>query len=304
MSKADTLDQQALQSAKRYMGEVAWPTIILGLSLGAGYLAILAGSLTGQLPLWAAVPLMASVTYLSYTVLHEAVHGSISGSHPSLRWINESLGYMAAWILMTPLTAHRHEHLAHHRHTNSAGEDPDFDVSKIRNAPVDAALAALNVARGQYTYYVRHRWSRAQGKQNLYFCLEIAAAVLPRLGLLVAGYWQEVVLLMGIAWLIGLAIVLYLFAYLVHRPHRDVGRYVDTSTILVPGRLHKLVTWLWVFQNYHSIHHLFSRVPFYHYVRLFDEIEPIMRAKGAPIYQLTVRGMVASSREPEAAAAG
>ncbi len=118
------------------------------------------------------------------------------------------------------------------------------------------------------------------------------AIVLPRLALLAAGYWVEALLLLGVAWLFGLTLLLYLFAYIVHRPHQDVGRYVDTSTILVPGPWQRLVTWLWVFQNYHSIHHLFPRVPFYQYAKLFAEIEPIMVAKGSPIYRLTWGGLM------------
>jgi beta-carotene hydroxylase len=74
-----------------------------------------------------------------------------------------------------------------------------------------------------------------------------------------------------------------------------VGRYVDTSTVLLSGPLHELITWLWMFQNYHSIHHLFPRVPFYKYAKLYQEIEDIMIAKGAPVYHVTVRGLEPSS---------
>ena len=294
MNSPDSLDQQALQSAKQYMGAVAWPTVVLGLTVGGGYIVTLSLAFAGLLPLWVATFLMGVLTYLSYTVLHEAAHGSISGSHQSMRWLNEALGYMAAWILMIPLTAHRHEHLAHHRHTNDAESDPDYHVGDIRNSPVDAVLSAVKIFGGQFTYYMANRWDKAPAKQNLYFCLEMAAIVLPRLALLAAGYWVEALLLLGVAWLFGLTLLLYLFAYIVHRPHQDVGRYVDTSTILVPGPWQRLVTWLWVFQNYHSIHHLFPRVPFYQYAKLFAEIEPIMVAKGSPIYRLTWGGLMPS----------
>ena len=106
---------------------------------------------------------------------------------------------------------------------------------------------------------------------------------------------MEVLLLLGVAWLFGVTLLLYLFAYIVHRPHQDVGRYVDTSTILVPGPWQRLVTWLWGFQNYHSIHHLFPRVPFYQYAKLYADIEPIMVARGAPIYTLTLGGLRCSA---------
>ena len=67
---------------------------------------------------------------------------------------------------------------------------------------------------------------------------------------------------------------------------------------LAPARLQPLLNWVWVFQNYHSIHHLFPRVPFYQYQRLFRDIEEVMVAKGAPIYRLGTKGL--SSTAPQA----
>jgi beta-carotene hydroxylase len=257
------------------------------------------------MPLWAAMPLVAVLTYLAYTVLHEAAHGSICGSHQSLRWLNEMMGYLAAWILMIPLTAHRHEHLAHHRHTNDKGSDPDFYVGDIMNSPLQSVVATAKIFYSQFSYYWENRWAKAPGKQNAYLCLEMAAALLPRLALLAAGFWTEAFLLFGVAWLLGVTALLYLFAYIVHRPHEDMGRYVDTSTILVPGPLGKVVTLMWGFQNYHAIHHLFPRVPFYQYVRLFTEIETVMVARRAPIYQLTLGGLVPrEAQEASGAVAG
>jgi len=126
MNQPDKLDQEALSYAKNYMGEFAWPSVVYGLVVCASYLTTVALAMAGLMPLVLASPLVAILTYLTYTLLHEAAHGSISGSRQSLRWVNEALGYMAAWILMMPLTAHRHEHLAHHRHTNEEDGDPDF----------------------------------------------------------------------------------------------------------------------------------------------------------------------------------
>jgi beta-carotene hydroxylase len=44
---------------------------------------------------------------------------------------------------------------------------------------------------------------------------------------------------------------------------------------------------LWGYQDYHSIHHLFPKVPFYRYRRLFNEIADRMDQMGAPVYRLT-----------------
>lgn len=291
MKQSDNLDQLALAAAKQHMGSFAWPTVVYGMAVIAAYLVTLLLATLGILPLPVAVLLAAILTYLSYTVLHEAVHGTISGSHQSRRWVNEWFGYAAAWILMIPLTAHRHEHLAHHRNTNQAGGDPDFQVSGMAHSALGAIGAALKVALSQYTYYASHRWGRGPGSQDLTLCIEIAAALVPRLALIASGFWIEGLALFALAWGLGLALTLFLFAYLVHAPHESVGRYVDTSTILVEGVAGKIITGLWVYQNYHSIHHLFPRVPFYCYPALFDEIEDTMVARGAPIYRLGFRGL-------------
>ncbi len=292
MQTTDTLDQQANKRAQNYMGKLALPTVALALSVFTGYAVTLALTLAGLCPLIVAVPVIAVLTYLTYTVLHESAHGSISGSHKNLRWLNEALGYIAGWIIMIPLTAHRHEHLAHHRHTNEPEADPDFVVSDITRSPFHAVWCATRVYLGQFTYYFKQRWQNAPRKQNIAFCLETALIIIPRVALLASPLWLEAVSIFGLAWLLGLGITVFLFAYLVHRPHENSGRFVDTSTIEASWRpLNKLITLLWVYQNYHSIHHLFPRVPFYQYPSLFSDISPIMQAKGAPIYELGIKGM-------------
>jgi len=291
LGKPDSLDKQALASARQYMDEVAWPTIVLGLAMGVSYVVTVVLALAGVLSLFVAVPVVAILTYLNYTILHEAAHGSISGNRQSLHWINEALGYMAAWILMLPLTAHRHEHMAHHRHTNDAVRDPDYHVGRMCRSIPAAVRAVLQAYASQFSYYAQNRWTKNASRQNLYLSLEVAAALIPRLAVLLAGYWIEGLALFVLAWLIGAAAVLYLFAYAVHQPPRQEGRYVNTSTILLAGPLHSLVTSLWMFQNYHSIHHLFPRVPFYRYGQLYEKIAGVMAAKGAPVYRLTLHGL-------------
>lgn len=291
MNKSDELDLQALESAKKYMGGFAWPTVLLGAGVFCAYVATPVLVVTGQLPLLAGFCLMSVLVYAAYTVLHDAAHGSISGSHRSLRWVNELMGYLAAWIIMIPLTAHRHEHLAHHRFTNDAEGDPDYVVGGIAKSPWSAVMVVVRVLLKQFSYYFGERWSRAPRSQNLYLCLEVAAALVPRVAFVAAGYWVEGLVLLVLAEIVGLVILMYLFAYIVHKPHESVGRYVDTSTIVARGPAGKIVSLLWGYQNYHSIHHLFPRVPFYTYPALYNDIEQVMRDKGAPIYTLGISGI-------------
>lgn len=297
MSGNKDLDLRALASAKKYMGDFAWPTVVLGVVVFVLYIATPALVIAGLMPLLPAMVLMTLLTYAAYTVLHEAAHGTISGSHSSLRWLNELMGYMAAWILMIPLTAHRHEHLAHHRHTNDAEKDPDSILADVGHSPWRAVALVTRVYFEQFTHYRENRWNRGPRKQDIRLVLEVLAALLPRIAFFAAGYWLEGLALFVVAELCGLMILLYLFAYIVHRPHESVGRYVDTSTIIVPGPLGKLVTAAWGWQNYHSIHHLFPRVPFYRYEQLFNEIEGPMIANGAPIYRLGPDGLLRENRQ-------
>ena len=298
MSATENLDLLALEAAKHRMGEFAWPTVVLGVIATGGYVAIPFLVAASVLPLWLAMPLMILLAYASYTVLHEAVHGSISGSKKSLRWLNELLGYMAGFVLFIPMTAHRHAHLAHHRHANDAESDPDHVVAGMTASPLAALRAGERALRSQYVYYMSKRWASGQEGQNLRFCLEVAASVLLRIAIILLTNAPLTLLLFAVAGIGGTLLTMYLFAYIVHVPHDKIGRYEDTSTILVDGPLGKCVTVLWLFQNYHSIHHLFPRVPFYHYARLFDEIRPVLVSKGAPIYRLGMGGM----RSIEAAA--
>jgi len=76
-----------------------------------------------------------------------------------------------------------------------------------------------------------------------------------------------------------------IFAWIVHSPFNESTRFKDTATILLPPVIHKPVTMLWLWQNYHSIHHLFPRVPFFRYAELFDEICPGVVERGALIVE-------------------
>ena len=49
MKDTDQLDQRALAAARHYMGEAAWPTVVLGLMLGVSYLATVSMALIGVL---------------------------------------------------------------------------------------------------------------------------------------------------------------------------------------------------------------------------------------------------------------
>ncbi len=294
-----SLDKMALDEALPLMGEFGWPTVLLGLITSVGYIATPFAVLYGQIPLIAGMLIIAVCVYALYTVMHDSVHGAICGRHRHWQWLNNGLGYLAGFVFGIPFTAHRSEHITHHRHTNDPELDPDYQVSNMKNSPWQAVKSAGKMVFSNYTYYFSVRWSRAGLNEKSWFVGEVVVAVAARVVCFVLffEFWWQLLLLLVVAPIIGVIALIYLFAYIVHHPHTAKGRYVDTSTIEVAGGFNTIVTWLWLYQNYHSIHHLFPKVPFYRYRQLFNRIEPIMREKGAPIYQLTLIGLKTSASE-------
>lgn len=284
-------DHQAIKVATTYMGGFSWPTVVLGFTCLAGFFATPFAVVSGVLPLWLAIGVMAIITYAAYTVMHDAVHGAIVGKHRSMLWLQNFLGHGMGFVLGFPFVAHRFEHIAHHRHTNDPERDPDFQIAEMGQSPFKAVRSACRLLSGQYSFYVEQQWHRASTAEKFTVVTEALVAWGARVAFVAQGYWLEGFALFVVGALLGLIALIYLFAYIVHRPHDQVGRYVDTSTIVLDGPGNSVLTWCWLFQNYHSIHHLFPKVPFYKYKALYEEIEPIMRAKGSPIYSLSPTGL-------------
>jgi len=301
LSDIAALNKIAGQEAKNYNGGLAWPTVVVGVTSFLAYWALPYLVMLGSFSLWLAIPAMVALTYAAYTVLHESVHGSISGDNHSMDWLNDGMGYLAGTILAIPLTAHRIEHLTHHTNTNHAEKDPDGYSTDIVSSPSGTLNPAWRAITIQYQLYSQRYWSKATLAKKTAFVIKIIftvlLSILPFLVLwqtgnseLISAWWRGLVLYI-VAGLLGTITLVHLFAYIVHRPHKSMGRYVNTSTIVIPGPLSTALTVLWGYQNYHSIHHLFPRVPFYRYRRLFNEIADTMDQMNAPVYRLTWRGL-------------
>jgi beta-carotene hydroxylase len=46
-----------------------------------------------------------------------------------------------------------------------------------------------------------------------------------------------------------------------------------------------IVNWLYMFQNFHLIHHLFPRIPFYLYPKAFRQLKPVLDREKAHVYE-------------------
>jgi fatty acid desaturase len=109
-----------------------------------------------------------------------------------------------------------------------------------------------------------------------YITFALQSAVL--LGLILAGFWREVLVLWFVPWWLGQTIMLTFFTWTPHHAHRDTGRYRDTRESLFPG-----ANLLLLGQNHHLIHHMMPGVPFYRYDQTFRDIRPLLEQYGARI---------------------
>lgn len=277
------LEKAALNAALSEMGQVAWGTAAFATLVVTGILGMTVAAAFGLLSWWLAIPLLSYAYFAAYTPLHEAVHRNLSGGHDGKVWLDEVAGVLCGTITGVSFTLHRAEHFAHHRRTNKAGEDPD---KVFGNGVMGVLLGTLRIVPAQYRWYARDAWPTQTRGQRVRVLLETAVIVLVRLVPILMGYGTEVMSLMVLPNLIGIVLTAVMFAWIVHEPGNDTSRWGCTKSFDFRGRLKWPVTLLWLWQNYHAIHHLFPRVPFYRYHRVFHRIDDTMVQLGAPVHRL------------------
>jgi beta-carotene hydroxylase len=282
MTTRRTEDQRALAAAKTYSGGIAWLTLLLGTAAPLAFAGLIWLTVSGNFSYWLAVPVLSYLIYMLYTPLHEAVHRNISGQQPGLGWLDDLVGTLVSVPLGISYTMHRAAHFAHHSKTNDPDLDPDMVFGSGRGR--DVIFGALNIVVAEYAWYFRTAWPTAGRRERMLIVFELSLILASRLVPALAGFPLEVLLLGVLPNLFGVVLVACGFAWLVHFPHENRGRYKNTSTFVVDGWLHWPMAVVWLWQNYHAIHHLFPRVPFYRYHCVFAEIRDIMVARGAPIY--------------------
>ena len=291
------LNKQAIAAARNYMGEFAWPTVLLVAVVVTGFIGNLVLYVQGLLPLWLAILVYAVLTYMSYTPLHEAAHQNIHGRYERFKWVNDLCGYLVAPIIAVPYASHTVEHFTHHRYTNQPDKDPDHVVSGMGGGLIPFITHGVRFLWMQNSFLFRDYWATASRRERTIYLSEIGFSIGWRLLLLAAVATPGMAALLLLGYFGGAFFTAYWFAYRPHLPYADAARYRNTNSLIMP-RWMKPLEWFWLGQNLHSIHHLFPRVPFYRYHALHREIEPAMRAHGAPIVGLFSREPVPPQARP------
>jgi fatty acid desaturase/peptidoglycan/LPS O-acetylase OafA/YrhL len=170
-------------------------------------------------------------------LVHEASHRLLS----RVTVLNELLGNLAGWMVLTPLSAYRAFHLKHHQRTNRE-DDP--------NGPLNSRwmLGIGSLVYASLIHY--HAWRRLRGRLLARYLVEMAgmAVFVAALVLFLPGSLRDR------AWLLPLVVVMILQNIRIVTEHLDLpaGRYQDTWQLVLPGWLSG---WL-LHYDHHLEHHL------------------------------------------------
>jgi len=273
-------EQEAQQVVIGHIGGFAWPTALLCAVCWLVYLTCLSNLLIDpSFSLWT-VAGISFCAYVLYTPLHEAVHGAVTGMSLERRWINEWIGYLAAHVLGVSFVAHRRSHLQHHRATNHPTDDPDlaFSASNFRQ------LMAVWFRGIPKEWIFALKFEHFTESERHTVRLEYLTILITRgLLLLFCADLGVTVMTLLLGHLIGNAVLVTLFAWSVHHPHSEQARMKTTTVYQARPSLDTLMTWLWVYQNYHAIHHLYPKVPFFRYRSLYRALESYLVTSGVPV---------------------
>ena len=243
---------------------VAWPTVFLFVAClsGVGLFSYLA--LTGGLALWQGAILNGITVYFLFSVVHDSSHGSISSN----KRLNDAFGHIGMLLFgpIAPLDLARWIHMQHHRFTNDEVRDPDHFGHKMD------WLAPLRWASFDYfytSYFLKHAGpvrKKFMGRLVIQISFLVAAVTLA----FVAGYGWEVVALWLIPTRISSVLFVTMFVYLPHAPFKATAQQDEYQASNIRAGMEWLLSPLMAFQNYHLVHHLYPRAPFYRMVKIWN----------------------------------
>lgn len=233
---------------------VAYGTLTIGCAIWVWQLA----------PFWpVAFVALAILLAFTFTLQHECTHDTPFQT----RWLNSALGFLTGVILFQPFLWFRYFHLAHHRHTNDPGHDPELDgdgkpeswrdlIWHLSTVPYWSAKASVlwqNACSQEFARYIpASARPKIQREARFMLMIYIVAAV--------AIWFEPKVILI---WLLPLAagfpfLRLYLLAE--HGRCAFIANMFENTRTTFTNRVIRFIAWN---MPYHTEHHVFPNVPFH-----------------------------------------
>jgi ring-1,2-phenylacetyl-CoA epoxidase subunit PaaE len=249
--------------------KVALPTLALFTSALAVYVGSTFAGLNGLWPVPISVLINGVAAFLMFTVAHECSHASASSN----KAINVWLGRLAAPFLLPvgSFSVFRYIHMQHHRFTNHTdGSDPDHYTQAGSRflLPLRWLTTDLNYFRFYFS-----KWSSRPRSEKVELFVSAAIVLAAVAALAVSGHAIEVLVYYVIPSRIAVFILAWSFDWL---PHHGLSDTVESNKFratrnIIGGEL--FLAPLLLYQNYHLVHHLHPRVPFYRYIAVWRKNE-------------------------------
>jgi ring-1,2-phenylacetyl-CoA epoxidase subunit PaaE len=238
---------------------VAWPTV--GLFAGAllAWIASTALAVSGVWPWPISIVLNAACSYAMFTVAHEAMHHTISTSGALNAWIGR-----LSMLFFAPtgsFGSFRYIHMQHHLFTNAEdGRDPDHGTS--HSSGWTAPLRWITLDLSYWPFYLKRARSRPR-RELVELVTTLVLVDTAIVLLIVAGRGWELLLLWYLPIRIAVGVLGWSFDYLPHHGLAADDRFRTTRNRI---GAEALLTPVLLYQNYHLVHHLHPRIPFYRYI--------------------------------------
>lgn len=249
---------------------LALPTAVLFLITMGGIASTWYLALNDVIPLWVGAIANGLITYLLFSVIHDASHKSLS----NIPWINETIGAIGLFFLFpyAPMVLLRWVHNKHHSHTNGA-KDPDRFEHESPWWQIPLRWTLFDAA---YIWYFIKNGQNVRKKHGTELILFYSFLGLLFVAAVYFGFGWQLFMLWFVPSRITLFILAVVFVILPHHPalvEQEEDPYMATT---MRFGWEWLLNPLLVYQNYHLIHHLYPEIPFYRmhkaYYLKYDEI--------------------------------
>ena len=257
---------------------VAWPTLLLFVLALVLWIGALSAVLHGLIPPLAAILLQTVAAFMQFTVLHDGVHRSLLRGYPRLNDVVTSLAGAFLGVVGVG-AAFRYAHFKHHRLTNE-GQDPDqwSGHGRFLTRPLHWATADL-----YYGVVILCDWSSIPAKERGQMIVGVGLLLGVFAACVALGHGWDAVLYWLVPARLAILWLAFAFNYLPHHPHQVEQRHNPYAATNVRRGGEPLMKWLFLYQNYHLIHHLFPSVPFYRYLKIWRRNEAEFTRRGTSV---------------------
>lgn len=248
---------------------VAWPTVLLWAIAVATWSSSTVAWLRGDLPVWVMVPANAIASFAMFTVLHEASHNAAGTRHA----VNQVLGRLSVPFVAIYIAfpAFRFIHMQHHRFTNEPSDrDPDAYTTDAPWWQLPARWLTVDAA---YARFYAHHISRRPKRERMELAASVSLMAAVVALALVTGTFAEFVVIYLIPQRLALGLLAWWFDWL---PHHGLEKTAAENRFQATRNrigMEPILSPLMLNQNYHLVHHLHPRIPFYRYVNTWRSQE-------------------------------